>query len=66
MTTEKLLNYGFLRPQDMSQTKNCIYLSLAQLRENFRQNCTELTMFVFVKSTKNVSKGVLLMINMLI
>ena len=22
MTTEKLLNYGFLRPQDMSQTKN--------------------------------------------
>ena len=22
MTTEKLLNYGFLRPQDMSQTEN--------------------------------------------
>ena len=49
----------------MFQTENCftylevkqtlkvaIYLSLVQLRENFRQNCTKLTMFVFVKSTK--------------
>ena len=66
MTTVKLLNYGFLRPQDMSQTENGftfwevqqtlkvahIYLSLAQLRESFRQNCTQLTMFVFVKSIK--------------
>ena len=26
MTTEKLLNYGFLRPQDMSQTENSFTL----------------------------------------
>ena len=33
-------------------SKQPIYLSLAKMRENFRQNCTKLTMFVFVKSIK--------------
>ena len=30
MTTEKLLNYGFLKPQDMSQTGNSFTFSEVQ------------------------------------
>ena len=66
MTTEKLLNYGFLKPQDMSQTENSFTflevqqtLKVAHIRfqfslieGEFRQNCTKHTMFVFVKSIK--------------
>ena len=33
-------------------SKKPTYLSLAQMRENFRHNSTKLTMFVFVKSIK--------------
>ena len=38
--------------------KEPIYLSLPQMRENFGHNSTKLTMFVFVKSIKDASKGV--------
>ena len=62
MTTEKLLNYGFLWPQDMSQTENSFtfwevqqtlkvaHISQFSPIEGEFQSGTKLKMFVFVKS----------------
>ena len=65
MTTKKLLNYGFLRSQDMSQTENSFTfweeqqtLKVAHITKfsaiegEFPSELQKLTMFVFVKSIK--------------
>ena len=65
MTTEKLLNYEFLRPQDMSQTKNSFTfwevqqtLKVAHISQfspiegEFPLELHKTYMFVFVKSIK--------------
>ena len=65
MTTEKLLNYGFLGPQDMSQTENSFAFlevqktlkvahisQLSPIKGEFPSELHKLTMFFFVKSIK--------------
>ena len=67
MATEKLLNYKFLRPQDMSQTENSFTFGevqqtlevahTSQFSPNegeIGHNCTKLMVFVFVKSIKRM------------